>query len=418
MRPGFPSWGAQNPDRQHQEVAALRERLWLGIRLFQAGQDGQRERAVQHFLHVLAHPLRVPGFRLAAACLIAETFRGVERYSDAEQYYRLALEESESIPEDEQLQSDWWRHYRPRSQLGLFMAYRQLLSKEPAHMRAILADAMRRFSHVDNVDFSALLTALDGLLSRQCGDLDGAQDLLSQAVEAMAELSPPFLLLCPDHVEGLLAQSLLLLPSGQVQAGRIARGLLGRANLTSWTAALARGVVLHGALAQTFAAPSVAQVARRLLDGNGPLCVDELLSEMESAAASERDPALMTENLGLRAAFLLAAQREEAEATLQALLRLTRAQNPVIRLLRSLEIAAAWLLAVGNRPTLGALADLCTLGLEALTALMPGLTAFGLEEAEITTCRGWLRGPLGDSASIPCGWLDGTLGHLRARLWP
>ncbi len=349
MRSMFAPKDALDPARQHQEIAALRERLWLGIRLFQAGQDGQRERAVQHFMHVLAHPLRVPGFRLAAACLIAETFRGVERHRDAEQYYCLAMEESDGVPEDEQLANEWWCHYRPRTQLGLIMAQRQLLSKEPRHLRSLLADAQRRFMHVDNLDFSVIITALEGLLGRQCGDYDGAHELLSQAVDGMASLSPPYLLLGPDHVEGLLAQALLLVPSGQIQAGRVARGLLCRSNVTLWTGALASGVLLHGALAQALHAPSVPLAAQRLLNGKGPARADELLERMETTAASERDPALMTEGLLLRAGFLLAAQCNGAEATLQALLRLTKAQSPAIRLLRAVEAAAIWLLTANGR---------------------------------------------------------------------
>src|SRR4051794_19945360 len=113
----------------------LRETLDEGMRLFHAGD---RVLAIPALDAVLRNPVHVPSFRLAAAGLLAETYRGAGEFARAQQYYVLAMGESEAIPRDERPRNEWYAHYRPRVQLGLITALRRGLDDGHERMRQLM----------------------------------------------------------------------------------------------------------------------------------------------------------------------------------------------------------------------------------------------------------------------------------------
>src|SRR5689334_19512337 len=97
------------------------------MRLF---HDGMRDHAMEPLMTVLRNPRGFPAWRLAAAGLLAEAYRGQADFLGAEHYYRIGLAEADAIPAAARPINEWYLHYRPRCALGLITALRRLISPD------------------------------------------------------------------------------------------------------------------------------------------------------------------------------------------------------------------------------------------------------------------------------------------------
>lgn len=404
--------------QQDKAVNDQRERLGYAMRLFQV-QTGQRQLAVGVLTKLLAEPLRVPSFRLAAACLLGEIFRGQADFARAQQYYELSMQEAEAIPEEQRNENDWYVHYRPRALLGLALTMRRNLHA-PEEIRTLLKEARDRFAALDSADLPAQLMVLEGLLNRQLGDADGAQVLLRDALQGLRRLSPPFLLLWPEHIQALLAQTYLLSNSGRALAAKQARELLNSTDSGPWTLAVAASVLLHLRLDLLLSDRARPDEIRAELAAPEPGAPKTLLQRLHAAAAAEGDPFLLTESAALHAAWYGAAGDLDAVAEHIARLE-THSRGAIAPLvvLRAVEASALWQsCGLEEAPAIPALHALRLRGRQALDEIAAALPAYQCSADHTRKWRQCLSGGALLTQEESSYWLGEELLALRNCTWP
>jgi hypothetical protein len=397
------------------EWLRLRETLDEGMRLFHAGD---RVLAVPALEAVLGSAVHVPSFRLAAAGLLAETYRGQSEFALAGQLYLLAMQEADAIPAAERPRNEWYLHYRPRVQLGLITALRRAVDEDHERLQRLLREARDRFAGAGAGDVMAQLNAVEGMYLRQCGDLAGAVDRLGLARDAMARMDPPFTFLDPDHLEALLLQVRLLMPGARVLMARAARGLLAAADAGPWSKAVAAAALLHvqlGRMTREGAAPPVFSEA---LDDTSSQGAGHLISVLEANSTAERDPLLITEATTLRAAWLGASGRTAAmHAQVELLAREMAGAASGTILLRAVEatqIASAF--ARPGEAAGAALEEVRGCGLRALAELERGIASY--RHGVVALAHDHLRPGRAAAGDRRIDWLGEPLSCFRALLWP
>lgn len=390
------------------------EILHRGMRLF---HDGMRDLAMEPLATVLRNPEGRPPWRLAAAGLMAEGYRGKADFLRAEHYFRIALAEADAIPPGQRSINEWYLHYRPRCALGLITVLRRLISPDHKTIGNELRTTRDLAKHVAIPDLSWQLGAVEGVYRRQCGDLDGAAGLLRDACEGLADLQG-FCYWYPEHVEALLLQVQLLAVSGRALVRRGAGALLDNASVRSWSKAVAAACHLHLQLDRMIESnATTAQFAGAVgdctRDGAG-----YLLDILEMNAREEGDPLLESESLVLHLAWHRAAGRSEPVAAIAAeLLEVTARAPPILGVLRGCEVRVLAALfpgtAVHAEPALAALVER---GGQALSHLHDAIASYGYGA---DAPAGWadLLEATGPRARIT-RWLDGPLAALRCLAWP
>ncbi|TMQ02381.1 MAG: hypothetical protein E6J90_45610 [Deltaproteobacteria bacterium] len=382
------------------------------MRLF---HDGLREAAMPPLTAVLGNPDGPPEFRIAAAGLLAETYRGRADFLRAERYFRTALAEADTIPPGQRPHNEWYLHYRPRCALGLITALRRLISPDHRTIETELRDTRDLARHLTIEDLTWQLAAVDAVYRRQRGDLDGAVGLLRDARDAMAGLTG-FCFWYPEHVAALLLQVQLLTRSGRALVRRGARTLLGDASVRSWSKAVAAACCLHLTLDRLLErGASTAEFAAAARD-DSPDGAGGILEVLEACARDERDPLLDSEWLVLRLAWRRAAgQTGDAAQTAGALLDIARRAPPILGVLRGCEmrlIIARSPAAAVEHAAVAALADHAS---RTLGDLGPSIASYGYGA---DTVAEWARILATPGASPHGGWLDGPLSALRCLAWP
>jgi len=389
------------------------EALMHGMRLF---HDGLRDAAMAPLVAVLRNPHSTPSFRLAAAGLLAETYRGRADFLRAEHYYRTALAEADAIPLHERPGNEWYLHYRPRCALGLITVLRRLISSDHRTITAELRVTRDLARHLDIEDLAWQLSAVDGVYRRQCGDLDGAASLLDDARQGLADLHG-FCFWYPEHVAALLLQVQLLTASGRALVRRGARALLDDPSVRSWSRAVAAACHLHMQLDRMISrGATAADRAAAAADGS-PDGAGHLLEVLETSARGERDPLLDSEWLIVRLAWRLAAGQAGAVAeTARELLEIATRVPPILGVLRACEVSvivAQFSPAAREDAAVMALAQHASLALRELDA---SIASYGYDA---NTVAAWAR-ILDTPGPWPgiTGWLDSPISLLRRLAWP
>jgi hypothetical protein len=385
-------------------------RLHEGMRLFHAGD---RTRSIPLLETVLKVPGTAPGHSMAAAGLIAESYRGVSDYVRAAQYYELALAEGERMTPTERLRSEWYRHYRPRSVLGLVMVLRRQLSGDHKIIRGMLRALRLDSGTLGATDLPAQIELVTGLYERQLGDADSASTRLRRAAEDLSKEAPPHTFLGPDHALALLSQVEVLIPESRFSAGRRGDRVVQDALSNAWSRAAAAGVQLHIATNRVMRDGDAGKAKHKPVDDEA---VQRALYTIKECATADGDPFLVTESSILHAAWAairgsVGIVEGEFERVVSALAALPHPPAP-LTLLRAAEaahICAAYLGGIENSPAARNLEQRARDGYRHVAA---AATSYGL-------CI-----PAQDAALAPPGergqfdWLDGPLRPLRLLAWP
>jgi len=389
------------------------ENLHRGMRLF---HDGMRDLAMEPLATVLRNPEGHASWRLAAAGLVAETYRGKADFQRAEHYYRIGLAEANAIPAALRPTNEWYLHYRPRCALGLITALRRLVSPDHETINRELREARDLAKDLTIPDLALQLSAVDGVYRRQCGDLDGAASLLREARDGMADLEG-FCYWHPEHVEALLLQVQLLMVSGRALVRRGARMLLDSPAVRTWSKSVAAACYLHlqlDRLIEREAPPARFSEAAEdhARDGAG-----YLLESLEANAREEGDPLLESEAKVLRLAWCWAAGRADLVATASELLEAVDRAPPILCVLRGCEVRVLASLfpaaALRVEPSLIALVQRAR---QALHDLRASIASYGYGADAVA---GWIDLLEGDAPRPQItSWLDGPLAALRCLAWP
>lgn len=388
--------------------------LHHGMRLF---HDGLRDAAMQPLASVLGSSEGYSGWRLAAAGLLAECYRGRGDFLRAEHCYRTALAEADAMPAGERRASAWYLHYRPRCALGMITALRRLISSDHRTIAAELRATRDLAGHVTIEDLTWQLAAVEGVYRRQCGDLDGAAGSLREAHDGMSAIEG-FCFWYPEHVAAMLLQVQLLTCSGRPLVCRGARRLLDDPSVRSWSKAVAAACHLHLQLDQLIGRSATPAEFAGALDDRGGDGAGRLLEVLEASAREERDPLLDSEWLVLRLAWRQAAGRggrDLVTTTASELLEIERHAPPILSVLRGCEVQMLAALLPGPAGAEPALVELARRGAEALTFLRASIESYGYGADTVAACAGLLE--TGASPHVT-GWLDGPQSALRCLAWP
>jgi hypothetical protein len=395
-------------------IAQVRETLHHGMRLF---HDGMRDFAMEPLATVLRNREGHPAWRLAAAGLLAESYRGKADFLSAEHYYRIGLAEADAIPPAERAVNEWYLHYRPRCALGVITTLRRLVSPDHTTIISELRATRELARHLPIADLSSQLNAVEGVYRRQCGDLDGAAGLLRDAYDGLVDLES-FCHLYPEHVAALLLQVQLLTLSGRALVRRGARTLLDNPSTRSWSKAVAAACHLHLQFDRMVGrdatgAEFVEATQDHTADGAG-----KLLDILETSAHEEGDPLLGSEWLILRLAWYRAAGLTDTVSdTANKLLETMTRTPPILGVLRACETQ----LLVSQFPSATTRVDpavsaLVQRGSQALNDLRASIASYGYG-ADTVAAWAHLLETTDPSARIT-GWLDGPLASLRCLAWP
>lgn len=389
--------------------------LHRGMRLF---QDDRRELAVEPLVAVLHNPQGFPSWRLAAAGLLAEVYRGQGDFLRAEHYYRIALAEANVIPEAERTRNEWYLHYRPRCALGSITVLRRLLSTDHRTIAAELRATRDLVNHVTIEDLSGQLSAIEGVYRRQRGDLDGAARLLQDACLSLAGRSD----ICYwelEHVEALLLQVQLLTCSGRALVARSARKLLIDPSVRAWSKAVAAACHLHlrfDRMVESRMAP--ARFAEMIRD-HSESGVGRLLEILTINAQDDGDPLLISEALILGLAWEIAAEQPRtAMKYARPLAECVRNSPKILGVLRACEVRTLAALAPGATCMTRCFDDLVGSASESLAFLHASITSYGYGADKIDAWATLLNLESATPSDLTLGWLDGPVTALRCLAWP
>lgn len=388
--------------------------LHRGMRLF---HDSMRELAIEPLAMVLRNPQGIPSWRLAAAGLLAETYRGQGNFLRAEHYYRVALAEAEAIPGAERPHNEWYLHYRPRCALGLITVLRRLLSSDHRTIAAQLRATRDLAGHVAIPDLSGQLSAVEGVYRRQCGDLDGAASLLRDACQSLADRDD----CCywdPEHVEAMLLQVQLLICSGRALVGRAARKLLEDPTVRAWSKAVAAACYLHLRLERMLECDSTPAQFAQAAEDHTESGIGHLLAVLAHNAQEDGDPLLVSEAQILGLAWQLPAGRCDAVDRFAAsLAEIVEHTPPILGVLRGCELRVLLSLLPGVAAGVEArFTRVLQHASESLRFLHASIVSYGHGADQVADWAKLLEttGPADHIVS----WLDGPVLALRCLAWP
>jgi hypothetical protein len=390
------------------EETVVHETLWVGINLF---QEGRWPEAVSYFDRVLTVRTRVPSYRLAAACLAAECHRGQGDFSRAEQYYQLAIDESETVTEKHH--NDWYTHYRPRAQFGLITVLRRTLSDEHDRIAGLIAGARELFQTFASRDLPAQVCGVEGLYCRQLGDIPGSVRRIVQGIQSIDGLPPPYLFLSPEHLEALLALTYLCSDGSAVLASDTAARVFTR-KCGPWSTAVAAATMLHIHFQQR-----AEEMAERTGRGRGRNDeVEGWFRTLNRAARQERDPLLLSEDLLLRVVRAVeAGDRGLAEAPLKELGASLDVAPLALVLLRGVEVGVLAPGIFGDDGWPAEVGAILERGIAALNELQGRLVTYRFPRAMADRCRAVLGGAVLPGAPLEL-WSSEPVRLLRCRAWP
>ena len=383
-------------------------RLQDGMRLFHAGD---RLPAAPLLQQVLDTPNAEAAHCMAAAGLLAETYRGACDYLRATQYYELAISEGQRISPADQRRNEWYTHYQPRSVLGLAMVRRRTLDSDrrsiPTLLRDLAAEAPGRFGS----DVPAQVQLVAGLYDRQMGDLESCCSRLREAIDDLKEQPLPYTFLGPDHAEALLAQSQLLAPESQFSAGASSEKVLKNPTASAWSRGISASVQLHLLAAMAFRSDprSVEQLRERQPK------IRAAQDVLDQCASEDGDAFLRTESCVMDALWLaragaLSSSRAAFGQLVSELDALPRAPDAlvVLRAMESVAISRAFLDDQGGE----AVDSLC----ERAFALEEGFSAaaarYGRRHQSLRSAQ------LDAEAGAAADWFAEPLQSARALAWP
>lgn len=382
-------------NRRDQEALQIRMTYELGHRLFCAGD---RERALTPLREVLEAPLRITSLRVAAACYIAETHRGLGAFAQAEDYYRLSLGEAEGVEPIERPFNEFYSHFQPRAILGLIMTLRRSLHPD----RDELSNLLRRARSTDGTraaDHDAQLLLLDGCYLRQLGQLDMALSSMQSAREKLNGIDPPYQFLHPEHFDALIMLACFGSPRHAMQRSRLARRLIDVTN-SPWSIAMAAAVLIHQELRR-----DAEQIS--LADHDA---IDAWLDRMKEPAQSESDPLVISEYWVLRCARSVSQGRFPSLDIARLVQSVERAALPT-RVLRAVELGV---LIAGERHAKGEafIESIIT----QWNPFVERLEAFTGRPVDVEHWRASLDRKI--DVSPLAAWSSDEMNRLRMYLWP
>lgn len=386
--------------------------LHRGMRLF---QDSMRELAIDPLVTVLRTPQGSPSWRLAAAGLLAEVYRGAGDLLRAEHYYRVALAEAEAIPDAERARNEWYLHYRPRCALGLITVLRRSLSSDHGAIALELRATRDLANRVAIADLSGQLSAVESVYRRQCGDLDGAAKLLRDACQKLAGRSD----CCywdSEHVEALLLQVQLLICSGRVMVARSARKLLSNPTVHSWSRAVAAACHLHLRFDRMIESEATPAQFADVVQDHTDAGIGRFLAVLAHSASDDGDPLLVSESHVLGIAWQLASKRADIASSYAGPLAETVQRGPpILGVLRGCELRVLASLFPDAAARMGpGVTDLVRHASDCLSFLQASITSYGHGADTIAT---WAE-LLDTTPPTGLGWLDGPVLALRCLAWP
>ena len=394
--------------RQMIELNKLREILMIGLRFFHAGR---RTESIMPCEQVLNYHLQYPTFRMVAACLLGETYRGLGDFVKAEQYYELSVSQSELIPQESRRGNEWYEHYRPRAQFGLITVMRRMLSDEHDEIKQTLKDTKQQYQDYPNADLLAQLNVVEGLYLRQLGEVESSIDSIQTGMDGIIEVAPPYLFLEPEHFEALLLLSYVPLPSYTLQALRLSKNIIKKEEGT-WSSAVAYIGLLH-------------LQYRRILSASYEITKKDIneisgwFYKLNENAAFEKDPLLMSEIMILQVIWSVIINDGEGieELTEELMDYLEEHATTQIWLLRSLEMSSiSGLLAENNYCSVDKLEWLLSKGRESLSKLTPQLKSYRCQQKLLDYWSKLLADVYTNSSLHE--WDSEPLRLLRLRLWP
>lgn len=398
------------------QIEKIRKMLTFGMRQF---NTGHREEAIPTLMKVLEQVPKVPGFRLAAAGLLGESYRGMGDFLYAESYYRLALKECEEIPVSERPQNEWYNHYRPRTEIGLLVVLRRNISVEHEQISSRLKNARVELAYLNIPDLNAQLNLIEGLYFRQLGYIDDSIAQIQDGLELIDGVVNPIGLIFLEkmHFESLLILSYLIDPGNQILASKLARQSYNQ-DPSPWCTAVAAIALIHLEFRRIMEELDYAEkLDVEWIEGMRQK-IENLLVSLRENAEFEKDPILVSEGLILELMWMGFTQNSEnLESVLsQLVLTLEKACFATI-LLRTVELASISPL-LDPLKNSNIFSQLCQEGIEKLTALAPNLLTYNCSESAVTFYSQLLRGERRETSSSKTDWNSPPLQTLRAIAWP
>ncbi|MCK6692203.1 MAG: hypothetical protein L6Q97_08890 [Thermoanaerobaculia bacterium] len=393
------------------------EQLRSAMTMFTAGY---RQETIPFFESTLNNPAADAAVRTVASCLLGEAFRGTGNFGKAQQYYELAIRESDTIPEAMQGLNEFVQHYRPRAFCGLLTVYRRTLFDDHERIKSLIREIKSDFNIFPIEDLPAQVSLMEGLYLRQLGDIQGSLSCISEGLESIrnaAKSSSYFLFLHPEHFEALLLVSHLCAPGNNFHVRKLSREIM-QANRGPWSLAFAAAAQLHLHLRQAadgefsnFSANEFGQENEK---------VSELIAKLQKNARFEKDPLLLTECAMLSLIwYLLMEDFVPARRELNTLKKiLPDCAQPMV-LLRAVEIGALRreLELSGLIPDPG-VEDILSLGRNALTELAKPLESYGCSDVLLQNWKTLLGGEPAGAGFLLERWASEELIALRCRVWP
>lgn len=405
------------PSIMNTAQARVYEQLRSAMTMFTAGQ---REETIPFFESILNNPVADVTARIVAACLVGESFRCIGNFDKAQQYYELAIRESDTIPETIQSINEYIRHYRPRAFCGLLTVYRRTLLDDHERIKSLVREIKSDFNIFPIEDLPAQVSLMEGLYLRQLGDIQGSLSCISEGLESIrsaAKSSSYFLFLHPEHFEALLLVSHLCAPGNNFHVRKLSREIL-QANRGPWSLAVAAAAQLHLHLRQAADGEFSNFSANEFGQENDK--VSELIAKLQKNARFEKDPLLLTECAMLSLLwYLLTEDFGSARRELNTLKKILPGCALPMVLLRAVEIGALRreLELAGLIPDPG-VEDILSLGRNALTELAKPLESYDCSDVLLQSWKALLDGEPAGAGFLLDRWAGEELIALRCRVWP
>lgn len=380
--------------------------------------SGQRVEALPFIEQILSSPVIEPVARLTAACLAAETYRGLGKFDKAEHYYELSIAESEKLRPDQQTNNEFVQHYRPRAHLGLLTVYRRILHEDHSKIQELLKQVQHDFTRFNVPDLQGQVCLVEGLYLRQIGEIENAVDKINEGYEAIKDMAPPFLFLYPEHFEALQVLTHLCQSDGRIYASRLANKLY-KGGRSSWSVAVAAISLLHlhfrRAADGQFSDFSASEF------GDAHEKVADFMSRLSKNAKFEKDPFLISEWNMMECIWKMLTEEDHQNVIKEVdevLGVLKDASEPLI-LLRAVEFGALRkeLALCGALEHVKA-SGIFETGLQLLDSLKPALSAYGCDASFFQQVTQYLTGNKPSNPYILEEWSTETLQILRSRVWP
>lgn len=381
---------------------------------------GHREDTIPFFEAILGNPVADATAKTIAACLLGETFRGMGNFGKAQQYYSLAIRESDTIPESMQALNEFIRHYRPRAFCGLLTVYRRTLFDDHEIIKSLLKEIKSDFSHFPIEDLPAQVSLMEGLYLRQLGNLSSSITCISEGLESVrvaASSTSFFLFLNPEHFEALLLISHLCSQRNSFHVRKISQEIL-KAGHGPWSLAFAAAAQLHLHLRQAaneeftnFSSTEFGQESEK---------VSKLIADLQKNARFENDPLLLTECAMLSLIwYLLIEDFQKALHELDRLKKMLPDCSQPLVLLRSVELGALrWELELAGLIPDTALETVFEHGRKAYSELSKPLQTYGCSDELRQFWKGLLSAQQLGSEFLLDLWASEKVTELRSRVWP